>query len=159
MANAPKYELVSPLMGPVDARADSTTITQNVEQQTDMTDLIRQLIMIQTKQNELLQEVVNQLGAAQRQRNLELARWKKDNPVLSRSCKLAADCLGKIQTEFLASLACEIDDSFENLQDSEYLLNEFFDKYGPRIVHLNTLLQTLSVLGNAPDLPKSASEA
>jgi pyruvate formate lyase activating enzyme len=29
-------------------------------------------------------------------------------------------------------------------------IREFFDKYGPRIAHLNALVQTLSVLGSVP---------
>ena len=64
-----------------------------------------------------------------------------------------------VQTFNLDSGFREIDDSFENLQESEYLLSEFFYIFCPRIVHLNTLLQTLSVLGNAPDFPKPVSNS
>ena len=151
MANESKYELVSSL------DTNSATITQRTDLQTELPDLLRQLIAVQNKQNELLQEVVNQLTAAQRQRNIELAQWKRANPTLANSCKIAADCLGKLQTEFLTSLAYDVDDNFEDLQGNEYLLNEFFEKYGPRIIHLNTILQTLSVLGNAPDLSNTIS--
>ena len=146
MSNESKYELV----GSIDVGAE--TISQYSDQKTEFSELMRQLISVQTKQNELLQEVVDQLGAAQRQRNAELAQWKRANPVLANSCKMAADSLGKIQTDFLTSLAYDVDDNFEELKDNEYLLNEFFDKYGSRIIHLNTILQTLSVLGNAPDV-------
>lgn len=150
--NKSKYELVSSI-----DQAPAATITQRVETQSEVPDLLRQLILAQTRQNELLQEIVNQLTAAQRQRNLELAQWKRANPVLANSCRMAAECLGKLQTEFLTSLAYDVDDNFENLQGNEYLLNEFFEKYGPRIVHLNTILQTLTVLGNAPDVANSVS--
>ena len=150
--NKSKYELVSSI-----DQAPAATITQRVETQSEVPDLLRQLILAQTRQNELLQEIVNQLTAAQRQRNLELAQWKRANPVLANSCRMAAECLGKLQTEFLTSLAYDVDDNFENLQENEYLLNEFFEKYGPRIVHLNTILQTLTVLGNAPDVTNSVS--
>lgn len=146
MASEVKYELVNSL------DTGSTTITQHTDFKTEFSELVRQLITIQTKQNELLQAVVDQLTAAQRQRNFELAQWKLANPSLANSCKIAADCLGKLQTEFLTSLACDIDDNFEDMQGNEYMLNEFFEKYGPRIIHLNTILQTLSVLGNAPDI-------
>jgi len=146
MPNESQYELVSS----IDVGAE--TITQYSDQKTEFSELMRQLISVQTKQNELLQEVVDQLGAAQRQRNMELAQWKRANPVLANSCKMAANSLGKIQTDFLTSLAYEVDDNFEDLKDNEYLLNEFFDKYGTRIVHLNTILQTLTILGNAPDI-------
>lgn len=147
-----KYELVGS-----NEPTPATTITQRVNTQSEIPDLIRQLIVAQTKQNELLQEIVNQLTASQRQRNLELAQWKLANPVLANSCKMAADCLGKIQTDFLSSLAYDVDDNFEELQENEFLLSEFFEKYGPRLVHLNAILQTLSILGNAPDVTSSVS--
>jgi hypothetical protein len=150
--NKSKYELVTSI-----DQAPSATITQRVESQSEVPDLLRQLILAQTRQNELLQEIANQLTASQRQRNLELAQWKRANPVLANSCRMAAECLGKLQTDFLTSLAYDVDDNFEDLQGNEYLLNEFFEKYGPRIVHLNTILQTLTVLGNAPDVTNSVS--
>ncbi len=150
--NKSKYELV----GSID-QAPATTITQRADSQSEIPDLLRQLIAAQTRQNELLQEIANQLTAAQRQRNLELAQWKRANPVLANSCRMAAECIGKLQTDFLTSLAYDVDDNFEDLQGNEFLLNEFFEKYGPRIVHLNTILQTLSVLGNAPDITNSVS--
>ena len=150
--NKSKYELVTSI-----DQAPSATITQRVESQSEVPDLLRQLILAQTRQNELLQEIANQLTASQRQRNLELAQWKRANPVLANSCRMAAECLGKLQTDFLTSLAYDVDDNFEDLQGYEYLLNEFFEKYGPRIVHLNTILQTLTVLGNAPDVTNSVS--
>lgn len=151
MSTETKYELVNSLT------ASSGTITQSVDNKTEFADLVRQLIAVQNRQNELLQEIVNQLTAAQRQRNMELAQWKKANPSLATSCKVAADCLGKFQTEVLTSLACDVEDNFEELQDNEYLLSEFFEKYGPKLIHLNTILQTLSILGNAPDLNKTIS--
>ena len=144
--NTSKYEIVGAL------DSSPTTITQRIDPQTEIPELLRQLILAQVKQNELLQELVNQMTAAQRQRNTELAQWKRANPGLARSCKMAADRLGKLQTDILTSLAYDVDDNFEDLQENEYLLNEFFEKYGPRVVHMNTILQTLTVLGNAPDL-------
>ena len=144
MPNEPKYELV----GSVDVAP--RTITQHADQQSEFTALVRQLLVAQTRQNELLQEVVDCLSAGQRQRAAELSQWKDANPGLAKSCRVAADCLGKIQTEFISTLAFEISDNCENLQESEYFMHEFFDKYGPRIAHLNALMQTLSVLGSVP---------
>ncbi len=156
MTNNSQYELVG--ASSIDV-SPTATITQHADPRSEFSDLIRQLITVQTKQNELLQQVVNQLSAPQRQRNNELAQWKRANPELAKSCKVAAECLGKIHTEFLSSLAFEIHESYEDFQDSEYLLNDFFDKYGPRITHLSTILQTLSVLGNAPDISSTVSNS
>lgn len=153
MSTSSKYELVNPL----NASSNVNTITQNVDFKTEFADLMRQMIIVQNKQNELLQEIINQLTINQRQRNLELAQWKRANPTLANACKSAANSLSKLQTEFLTTLACEVDDNFENLQDNEYELSEFFDKYGPKLIHLNAILQTLSVLGNAPDFTNTVS--
>ncbi len=153
MSTELKYELVNSLTPP-----SAGTITQSMDFKAEFSDLMRQLITVQTRQNELLQEIVNQMTASQRQRNLELAQWKKANPVLANSCKMAADCLGKLQTEVLTNLAYDIDDNFESLQGNEYQLSEFFEKYGPKLIHLNTILQTLTVLGNAPDFANSISK-
>ena len=116
MSGNSRYEFVNSVVASVDSSSNSTTITQNVDQEVDLADLMRQLIMLQSKQNALLQELVNQITSSQRQRNIELAQWRQANPVLARSCKIAADRLGKIQSEFLAGLSAEIDDSFEDLQ-------------------------------------------
>ena len=113
--------------------------------------LMRELLSAQDRQNELLEELVEQHVAAQRQRAFELAAWKQANPKLAKFCKKAADQLGRIQTDYLSNLTEEIDDHFESIRDSEYMLNEFVDRFGPRFVHLNGILQVLVQLGNAPD--------
>ena len=95
----------------------------------------------QDKQNELLEELVSQVSANQRQRQSELVQWKQANPRLARSCRMAAEALGKVQTEFLDGLTREIGDNFENLIEGEFMLNEFVDRFGPRMAHLNGLLQ------------------
>ena len=42
-------------------------------------------------------------------------------------------------------------DNGDGIVDSEYLLNELVDRYGPRLAHLNGVLQVLSQLGNVVD--------
>ncbi|MDR1491605.1 MAG: hypothetical protein LBT05_02610 [Planctomycetaceae bacterium] len=114
--------------------------------------LMREMLVAQDKQNELLEELIEQNVAAQRQRVNELAMWKKANPELAKFCKTAADRLGKIQTEYLNVITDEIYDNFDNMRDSEFMLNDFVDRFGPRFVHLNGILQVLAQLGNAPDI-------
>jgi hypothetical protein len=108
--------------------------------------VLREILAAQDRQNELLEELVGQLGAAQRQRATELGQWKQANPELARRCRLAAEALSKVQTEYLASLTEEISDNYETLRDGEFMLNEFVDRFGPRVAHLNGLLQVLSQL-------------
>jgi hypothetical protein len=122
--------------------------------------LLRQLLVAQDRQNELLEELVSQLGAAQKQRANELGQWKQANPHLSRSCRVAAEALGKVQTEFLNSLTQEINENVECLIDGEFMLNEFVDRFGPRMAHLNGLLQVLSQLSataNPTNTPNTSS--
>ena len=114
--------------------------------------LLREMLAAQDRQNELLEELVEQHVAMQRHRVAELASWKNANPELAYFCKKAAERLGRIQTDYLNAITDEIQDNFESIRDSEYMLNDFIDRFGPRFVHLNGILQVLAQLGNAPDM-------
>ena len=113
---------------------------------TEITALLQQLVIGQDRQNDLLEEMVEQMGASQRQRASELGQWKEANPLLARRCRAAAEALSQVQTEFLQNLTVEVNDNFENMMDGEFVLNEFVDRYGPRLAHLNGVLQLLSQL-------------
>ena len=115
----------------------------------EQVSLLRSILAAQDRQNELLEEIVNQLGAAQRQRNQELGQWKQANPELARSCRIAAEALSKVQVEFLGGMTREIDENSDVLLDGDFMLNEFVDRYGPRLAHLNGVLQVLAQLGSA----------
>lgn len=112
-------------------------------------DLLRQLVAGQQQQNRLLEELVQQQVAANKQRANELQQWKNANPELARSCRKAAETLSRVQTQFLDVLTEEIADSEEYLVEGEYMLNEFVDRFGPRLAHLNGVLQVLAQLGSA----------
>lgn len=126
---------------------------------TDETNrLLRQLLDAQDRQNELLEELLSQLGSAQRQRAVELQQWRQANPELARDCRLAADTLSKVQTEFLATMTEEIKYNADSLLDGEFMLNEFVDRFGPRLAHLNGALQVLSQLSSpAANTPSQGS--
>ena len=109
--------------------------------------LLRQLVVTQQKQTKLLAELLQQNAAIHKQRAGELQQWKDANPALSRACRRAAETLSEVQTEFLQSITDEIDDSGEHLVEGEYMLNEFIDRFGPRMAHLNGILQVLAQLG------------
>jgi hypothetical protein len=113
--------------------------------------LLRELVSAQDRQNELLEELVNQLSSASKQRSTELGQWKQANPHLARNCRLATEALGKVQTEFLDTITQEINTNYESLLDGEFMLNEFVDRFGPRMAHLNGLLQVLSQLSAIPN--------
>jgi len=108
--------------------------------------LLREMLAAHDRQNELLEELIGQMNSSQRQRANELGQWKQANPDLARSCRSAAEALSKVQTEYLVSLTQEINENYEVLRDGEFMLNEFVDRFGPRLAHLNGLLQVLSQL-------------
>ena len=114
-----------------------------------MAATLQQLVAGQDRQNELLEELIEQMGNSQRQRAAELSQWKQANPRLARQCRDAAEALGKIQSTFLEVVAEEINDNAESLMDGEFMLNEFVDRFGPRLAHLNGVLQVLSQLSSA----------
>lgn len=125
----------------------------------DLIGVLREVLAAQDRQNELLEELVGQMTAPQRQRANELGQWKQANPRLANNCRAAAEALSKVQTEYLSSLTEEISENFETLRDGEFMLNEFVDRFGPRLAHLNGLLQVLSQLGgpgNPASPPNSA---
>jgi hypothetical protein len=126
-------------------------ISRNInESQSEIVALLHQLVMGQDRQNELLEELVEQMQAGQKQRVSELNQWKDANPLLAKRCRAAAEALSQVQTEFLQSLTVDVSDNFEDMIDSDYVLNEFVDRYGPRLAHLNGVLQLLSQLSMNP---------
>ncbi|MDG2185932.1 MAG: hypothetical protein P8K79_09660 [Mariniblastus sp.] len=123
----------------------------------ELNTLLQQLVFGQERQNELLQELVDQTNASQRQRANELGQWKEANPLLARRCRAAAEALSRVQTEFLENLTIEVNDNYENMLDGEFVLNEFVDRYGPRLAHLNGVLQLLSQLSSVPHHAQSGA--
>ena len=124
--------------------------TTKSQQDTTMTLLLEQLVVGQDRQNELLEEIVEQMGASQRQRSSELHNWKEANPLLARRCRAAAEALSQVQTEFLHNMTADVQENYENMLDGEFVMNEFVDRYGPRLAHLNGVLQLLSQLSGRP---------
>jgi putative heme iron utilization protein len=130
----------------VSPEADSS---QPVSNDRMMIELMRQLIAGQQQQNRLIEDLVQQSAAANKQRAHELQQWKDANPDLAKSCHRAAETLSRVQTQFLDQLTEEIADTEDHLVDGEYMLNEFVDRFGPRLAHLNGVLQVLAQLGDA----------
>jgi hypothetical protein len=148
----------SPLFSQIDVSPTGYPVGPTGRQDIEQTRLLREILGAQDRQNELLEELVNQFCGAQKQRANELGQWKQANPHLARNCRAAAEALGKVQAEFLGSLTAEINANYENLLDGEFMLNEFVDRFGPRMAHLNGLLQVLSQLSATPN-PTVATNA
>lgn len=117
----------------------------------EMLHLLRQILAAQERQIALLQELIQHWTQPQRQRMHELAQWRQANPELAKRCRAAAEALAKIHTDYLHTITEEVMDNLEVLQEGEFMLNEFVDRFGPRIAHLNGILQLLYQLGYAPE--------
>lgn len=111
--------------------------------------LLKQLVAAQERQNQLLAELNQNLTLVHRQRLQELQLWKEAHPDVARCCRMAAEALSRVQTQFLRNMALEAIENEDHLADGDFMLQEFVDRYGPRLAHLNGLLQVFSQLGSA----------
>lgn len=117
----------------------------------ELTELMRDVLTAQDRTNELLEELVGTIGVAHKQRLRELRQWKEANPELAVSCREAAEALSRVHVEYLDRLTQEINDSADDMIYGEFLLNEFVDRFGPRLAHLSGVIQTLAQLSSPPE--------
>jgi putative heme iron utilization protein len=133
----------------IDVTTTSTAATGGVEVG-PVGMLLSRILAAQNRQNELMEQLIQQMSTAQRQRSAELGQWKQANPRLAQRCRQAAETLGQIQTQFLENVTEEIAANGDSMMDGEFMLNEFVDRFGPRLAHLNGVLQVLSQLSSMP---------
>ncbi len=125
----------------------------------DQTELLREVLAAQDRTNELLEELVAVMATSHKQRSQELHQWRSANPHLSDSCREAAEVLSRVQVDYLDRMTEEIKDSAEELIDGEFMLNEFVDRFGPRLAHLNGVIQVLAQLSSAPSASSQTDHA
>lgn len=146
----------APLFSQVDIAPTSHPTLAPMTPADEQTRLLRDILAAQDRQNELLEELVNQLSGPQKQRTAELGQWKQANPRLAKGCRMAAEALSKVQSEFLEALTDEVNSNAEELLDGEFVLNEFIDRFGPRLAHLNGVIQVLAQLSSVPNPTNTA---
>ncbi|TWT97069.1 hypothetical protein Pla108_28460 [Botrimarina colliarenosi] len=125
----------------------------HVEPQDDQTGLLRDMLTAQDRTNELLEELVGTLTAQQRHRQQEMQRWRDANPQLATNCREAAEVLSEVQVDFLERLTEDVKDNGEEMAYGDFMLTEFVDRYGPRLAHLNGVIQALAQLGGCQAAP------
>src|SRR5262245_38331890 len=128
-------------------QVEVTAGRRSAAQESDPIQLLKDIIAGQDRHNELLEELISVLSQSHRQRSSELNQWKHANPQLARDCRTAAEALGRVQNEYLQKITQEIRDCGDSLNDSDFLLSEFVDRFGPRLAHLHGVVQILSQLG------------
>jgi len=136
----------------IDVSSDSTAET-TLRNDIIQVELLRQLVAGQQRQNELLAELTQLSVGMHKQRATELQQWKDANPRLAKACRRAAETLNQVQTRFLEQITEEVDENHEHLADGEFVLHEFVDRFGPRLAHLNGVLQVMSQLSDTSTTP------
>lgn len=142
-----------PTLSPLFTQVDVTPANQphtSLSPAEEQSDLLREMLVAQDRTNELMEELVGALSGQHKQRAAEMQRWRNANPHLASSCREAAEALSCVQVEFLDRMTEDINDSKEELAYGDFMLTEFVDRYGPRLAHLNGVIQTLAQLGGGP---------
>lgn len=118
-----------------------------------MIALMRQLVDAQNRQNQMVEQMLQinrqllqNTQQASTQRQNEMNQWRSAHPELVQACRSALETLSAVQTDFLAKMTSEVEDSQDQLVDSEYMFADFLDRFGPRMAHLNGILQILNHL-------------
>lgn len=143
------HQPISPMFR-IDVSPETEPVTPASPNQV-VTDLLRQLVVGQQQQNRMIEALIQQNNAANEQRAEELSQWRGANPHLASKCRSAAETLSKVQAEFLDSMAEEINENEEYLVEGDFMMNDFLDRYGPRMAHLNGVLQVLAQLSAEPN--------
>jgi hypothetical protein len=117
----------------------------------EQTELLREMLSAQDRTNELLEDLASTLAANQKQRASELQQWRNAHPALAIACRDAAEALTQVQIEYLDRMTEEINDTSDDMIEGEFMLNEFVDRYGPRLAHLNSVIQVLGQLSSVPN--------
>jgi hypothetical protein len=119
--------------------------------QNEQTDLLRDVLNAQERTNELLEDLVATMATQQKQRASELHQWRNAHPKLAAACRESAEALSRVQIEYLDRMTDDINDQSDDMVDGEFVLNEFIDRYGPRLAHLNGVIQVLAQLSSVPN--------
>lgn len=121
------------------------------QRHTELMGVLNDIAAQQKRQNELLTQLINLQTAPQRQRVNELQAWRNSHPELAKGCRQLLDRMSSMQNEYFTKM---VEVSAENSEDwdySEFMFNDFVDRFGPRLIHINSLLQALSQLAAPPE--------
>ncbi len=123
----------------------------------EQVELLREILASQDRTNDLLENLVNTTAAHHKQRTNELNQWRNAHPALASACRQAAEALTRVQIEYLDRMTEEINVTCEDMVGGEYMVNEFIDRFGPRLAHLNGVIQVLAQLSSVPNPANSQS--
>jgi hypothetical protein len=111
-------------------------------------DLLRQILEIQREQLAFLRNSAAAHDSGSRWRSF-LARWRKDFPDLSDSCREAIVVLERSYGALIAELVRQLRQDGSDALDTEFALQEFLDRYGMKLAQLGTILNLIAPLAEA----------
>jgi hypothetical protein len=139
-----------PLFSQLDV-SSSTRTQALLSPREEQSELLREILASQDRTNELLEDLAGTLAANQKQRANELNQWRNAHPALASACREAAEALTRVQIDYLDRITEEINDTSADMVEGDFMLNEFIDRYGPRLAHLNGVIQVLAQLSSVPN--------
>jgi hypothetical protein len=140
-----------PLFSQVDVTSSTNRPQPILNPRDEQTELLREIVSSQDRTNELLEELAGTMAASHKQRANELNQWRSAHPALATACREAAEALTRVQIEYLDRMTEEINDTSDTMVEGDFMLNEFIDRYGPRLAHLNGVIQVLAQLSSVPN--------
>ncbi|MDO4570169.1 MAG: hypothetical protein Q4D38_07290 [Planctomycetia bacterium] len=156
MSDAPKQPMFSQIdvTNIISSRAPQSQ--SDAEEQTErrhgeIMGALHELMRLQAQQNDLMMQLLNLQTNVMRQRANEQRAWRKAHPELSKGCRELVQKLGEVQVEYFGRMVDEASENNDDWGYSEFMVNDFLDKFGPRVQHLNALLGLLSQIAATDD--------
>jgi hypothetical protein len=110
--------------------------------------ILQQMLEVQKQQLAHLQTLVSAHDGAARWRAF-LARWRQDFPELADACRQAIPTLERTYSKLISELTDQLGPNGGDALESDFVLQEFLDRYGMRLTQLGTLLNMVAPLADA----------
>lgn len=117
----------------------------------DLLNVMERLLLAQQHQTAMLEKFIEsqtQQALIQKTQAPALEQWKAAHPELAKRCTVAFRALDEIQTELIVNLTEKIEENEDALFESEFMLMELIDRFGPRMAHLNNLRMMMHQLSS-----------
>jgi len=141
----------APLFTQVDIGAAPPTSLPGLNSPDEQTRLLRDLLAAQDRQTNCSR---NWSHSSARRSGSGSRNWRSGSKRTLDWPRVAGSrprALSKVQSEFLQALTDEVAANAEDLAEGDFVFNEFIDRFGPRLAHLNGVIQVLAQLSSAPN--------
>ncbi|MCI0700356.1 MAG: hypothetical protein L0241_04680 [Planctomycetia bacterium] len=123
------------------------TVPQPPNGSPELADLLRQLLAVQQEQLALVKAQLASQDSANRMRAF-LARWNEEFPGLGALCKQVLPMLERAYLSLVRELTEKLAAESDDLSD-EFVLSEFLDRYGMRLLQMGNILSQIGPLAES----------